>query len=354
MSHAHTKLTFPHEKLTKIGQEQAPTAVEVKTLKSEVYANAMSITSVLGENDTGLLGMFMPAPEFQALPNITGPFVIPNHPGPPVLHGTADARANQLADHKETERVFYEAQSAERQIKNLILEAVPALYLEELKDMTLGYANISAEELLEHLEDNYGTIDADDLEANADALETPWDPTTPIENVFTNAKRCRDIAEAGGDPMSDAHIMRGLSRVFEKSGIFPTAIHEWKIKPAAENTLNNFKTHFINANKERNRNPTTVKAVLEQAFAAKDKASTMVPVTEEMFYCWTHGMGYNKEHTSATCTAPQAGHVRNATCYNKQGGNCTIRRKNGEKAVYKRPARPAGNNNATTTTGTNE
>ena len=95
------------------------------------------------------------------------------------------------------------------------------------------------------------------------------------------------------------------------------------------------------------------KAVLEQAFAAKDKASNMVPVTEEMFYCWTHGLGYNKEHTSATCTAPQAGHVRNATVFNKQGGNCNIRRKNGEKAVYKRP-RPAGTNNANTTAGANE
>jgi hypothetical protein len=244
--------------------------------------------------------------------------------------------------------------SADRQIKNLILAAVPTLYTEELKNITLGYAHVTAQELLRHLHTNYGTIEADDLEANADALETPWDPTTPIEHVFTNAKRCRDIAAAGNDPMSEQHVIRGLSRVFEKSGVFATTLHEWKIKPAAEKTLANFKMHFINANKERTRNPTTVKAVLEQAFAAKDKATNMVPVTEEMFYCWTHGMGYNKEHTSATCTAPQAGHVRNATCYNKQGGNCTIRRKNGEKAVYKRPARPAGTNNATTTTGTNE
>ncbi len=103
MSHAHVKLTFTHEELTKIGQEHAPTAVEIKNLHAEVYANVMAITTVLGKNDTGLLGMFMPDDEFQALPNITGPFVVPNQPGPPVLNGTAKVQATQLTDHKENE-----------------------------------------------------------------------------------------------------------------------------------------------------------------------------------------------------------------------------------------------------------
>ena len=56
---------------------------------------------------------------------------------------------------------------------------------------------------------------------------------------------------------------------------------------------------------------------------------------EQFYYCWTHGLGFNKDHTSLTCTKKAEGHKEDATILNMQGGNNTIRRQQGERAVWK-------------------
>ena len=39
-----------------------------------------------------------------------------------------------------------------------------------------------------------------------------------------------------------------------------------------------------------------------------------------MYYCWSHGLGINKQHTSPTCTFKKDGHIDTATVDNMQGG----------------------------------
>ena len=39
------------------------------------------------------------------------------------------------------------------------------------------------------------------------------------------------------------------------------------------------------------------------------------------YYCYTHGLGKNKSHTSATCNKPCDGHKREATLDNMMGGS---------------------------------
>ncbi len=43
-----------------------------------------------------------------------------------------------------------------------------------------------------------------------------------------------------------------------------------------------------------------------------------------MFYCWTHGLGFNHTHTSVTCANPTDGHYITATVTNMQGGKNII------------------------------
>jgi len=43
-----------------------------------------------------------------------------------------------------------------------------------------------------------------------------------------------------------------------------------------------------------------------------------------MFYCWTHGLGFNSTHTNATCSNPTKGHCTTTTIKNMQSGNNTI------------------------------
>ena len=44
----------------------------------------------------------------------------------------------------------------------------------------------------------------------------------------------------------------------------------------------------------------------------------------QVYYCWMHGLGFNKNHTSTTCSNPAEGHCQTATVKNMQGGNNTI------------------------------
>jgi len=57
-----------------------------------------------------------------------------------------------------------------------------------------------------------------------------------------------------------------------------------------------------------------------------------------MYYCYTHGLGMNSNHTSQTCSNPNATHQREATVDNMQGGNNTI--------MLPRPRRPTPGRNA--------
>jgi hypothetical protein len=58
-----------------------------------------------------------------------------------------------------------------------------------------------------------------------------------------------------------------------------------------------------------------------------------------LYYCWTHGAGPNKDHTSATCKLPQTGHRCEATMVNMLGGNNLIHRRRGETQVFVPPPR---------------
>ena len=58
-----------------------------------------------------------------------------------------------------------------------------------------------------------------------------------------------------------------------------------------------------------------------------------------MFYCWTHGLSTNAQHTSLTCNKKADGHVDDATADKMQGGNNTIRRNKGERPIFVRPQR---------------
>jgi hypothetical protein len=48
----------------------------------------------------------------------------------------------------------------------------------------VGYANISARDMLDHLFDTYGNITAVDLEVSFEHMRRPWDPHQPVESLF--------------------------------------------------------------------------------------------------------------------------------------------------------------------------
>jgi hypothetical protein len=58
------------------------------------------------------------------------------------------------------------------------------MYLNILNDNMVGYANISARDMLDHLFETYGNITAVHLEINFEHMRRAWDPQQPVETLF--------------------------------------------------------------------------------------------------------------------------------------------------------------------------
>ena len=351
-----TSLPFPHPTLTKIVGKPTPSAL--RELQREIYANATAVSTGLGGGNYGYLGLAMSAANYANLQN-TVPFVAPVHPGAHPGH-VAQATNAQIT---ETNRQYLadtkahaEYAQVSTELKKQLLQAIDKVYLMFLQDELLGYSNVTIRQMLEHLSTTYGVITPDSLLTNEKKMETDWNPDEPIELIWTRIRNCQLFAAEGNDPITDAHAVRATLRVFECTGLLTDAVRDWRKRPLAEWTMVNFRDHFTTANTERVRLLTAGNAGFHGANAAmpieptpttsmqpslpsgthKANTATGTPTNSgvTMYYCWTHGLGKNRAHTSLTCNNKAEGHQDDATADNMMGGNDKIMR-------GRRPTAPA-------------
>jgi hypothetical protein len=108
------------------------------------------------------------------------------------------------------------------------------MYFDILNDNMVGYANISARDMLDHLFELYGNITAVDLDINFEHMCRAWDPHQPVETLFRKIQDCDDYSEAGGVPIGHSQqIDAGYAQIFA-TGHFMSACRRWNEKPAAE------------------------------------------------------------------------------------------------------------------------
>jgi hypothetical protein len=69
------------------------------------------------------------------------------------------------------------------------------MYLDILNDNMVGYANISARDMLDHLFETYRNITTVDLEINFEHMRRAWDPQQPVETLFKHIQDCADYSE---------------------------------------------------------------------------------------------------------------------------------------------------------------
>jgi hypothetical protein len=86
-------------------------------------------------------------------------------------------------------------------LKKRIISVFEPMYLEILNDNMVGYTNISARDMLDHLFETYGNITAVDLEISFEHMRRVWDPQKPVETLFKKIHDCADYSEAGGVPI---------------------------------------------------------------------------------------------------------------------------------------------------------
>jgi hypothetical protein len=124
------------------------------------------------------------------------------------------------------------------------------MYLDILNNNILGYVNISARGILDHLFKTYGNITAVDLEINFEHMLRAWDPQQPVESLFRQIQDCVDYSQAGGVLIGHPqHINVGYSTIFA-TGHFMSACRRCNEKHTIEKTGTQFKLHFAAAHRQ--------------------------------------------------------------------------------------------------------
>jgi hypothetical protein len=119
-------------------------------------------------------------------------------------------------------------------LKKQIISVFEPMYLDILNDNMVGYANILARDMLDHLFETYGNITAVDLEINFEHMRRAWDPQQPVETLFKQIQDCADYSESGGVLIGHPQqINVGYANIFA-TGHFMSACRRWNEKPAAE------------------------------------------------------------------------------------------------------------------------
>jgi hypothetical protein len=241
---------------------------------------------------------------------------------------------------KRTEQRIVDCKAMESQLKKQVIAAIEREYIEALRDVKVGFARVTAKEIIKYVVDEYDIITYDELNTNREKLDATWDASEPIHKLWSRTLDIQRFATAGKMPIADVTIMHALITVLMKTGVFTTHITIWKQKPVNTWTMDTFKRFFNDADKERllhtakeagyanavKSTPTTnTKTDKGQANVESGNVNDKTYVTlgdRKIYYCWSHGGSTNANHTSQTCNRQKDGHVSKSNWMNTCGG-CT-------------------------------
>jgi hypothetical protein len=240
--------SFPHHVLPTVQGE--PDYQTIHATRKFLQANLRAIDTHLGGGTLGHIGLIISDASCAMIAPTTagGPTLWTRPQAPGRAPANADGTAVQIsaARHiwEEDVQTYRTCTSVQQALKKHIINIFEPMYLDILNDNMVGYANISARDMLDHLVETYGTITAVDLEINDEHMRRAWDRQQPVESLFKQIQDCADYSEAGGVLIGHPQqINVGYAKIFA-TGHFMSACRRWNEKHAIENTWTQFKSHF--------------------------------------------------------------------------------------------------------------
>jgi hypothetical protein len=180
--------SFLHQILPTV--EGDPDYQTIHATRKFLQANSRAINTHLGGGTLGHLGLIISdacyariAPPTAEEPTL---WVTPNAPGraPATTDGTVAQISAAHHIWEEDVQTYRTCTSVQQALKKQIISVFDPMYLDILNDSMVGYANISARYMLDHLFETYGNITAVDLEINFEHMHRAWDPQQPVETLF--------------------------------------------------------------------------------------------------------------------------------------------------------------------------
>jgi hypothetical protein len=156
----------------------------------------------LGGGSLGHLGLVfsdasyaMVVPETEAGPTI---WVNPTAPGraPENTDGTEAQIGAARHSWAEAVLTYLTYTYVQQAVNKQIITVFHPMYLDILNEDMVGFENITAREMLDHLFITYGNITAVDLEKSFEQMSRAWDPQQPAKSLLKQIQDCADYSEA--------------------------------------------------------------------------------------------------------------------------------------------------------------
>jgi hypothetical protein len=160
--------SFPHPVLPTVQGE--PDYQTIHATRKFLQANSQAIDTHLGGGTLGHLGLIISDASYATIAPATdaGPtlWTTPQAPGRAPANTDGTAAQISAARHiwEEDVQTYRTCTYLQQALKEQIMSVFEAMYLDILNDNMVGYANISARDMLDHLFKTYGNITAVDLE----------------------------------------------------------------------------------------------------------------------------------------------------------------------------------------------
>jgi hypothetical protein len=171
---------FPHPILPTV--EGEPDYQTIHATRKFLQANSRAIDTHLGGGTLGHLGLIISDGAYSNIdPPTTGETTFWETPiaprrAPATTDGTAAQHSAARHVWEEDFQTYWTCTSVQQALKKQITGVFEQVYLEILNDNMVGYANISARDMLDHLFETYGNITAVDLEINFEHMRRARDP----------------------------------------------------------------------------------------------------------------------------------------------------------------------------------
>jgi hypothetical protein len=181
------------------------------------------------------------------------PPAVPTH-----LTTTSDAQiAETNRQHKIQKEEFILFHNANTALHNLLIAAVPPMFLADQHHPMTGFGNKTVLQLLTYLQTTFDSISEKELEQNTACMQLQWNPPNAIEALFLQFKNGFSFATAGQDTPITPTVLRWAYNIIEKTGRFDIACCEWRQMDPNTKDWSLFKRHFKAADKDLRRLDTT-------------------------------------------------------------------------------------------------
>jgi hypothetical protein len=175
---------LPHPVLTKIGDTNTgPTFATILVTHVELNANAASIHSTGGYGFHGHLALTINTDDYKQCSIGGVAFQVPTTPPAFPAHKDNASYAEIAEDNRQHKALLSEFvlwHNADAILRNLLIAAVPTIFLAAIRNPVTGFGNVSCLSLLNHLHDVYEKITEKELEQNIQCMRTQWHPPTAI------------------------------------------------------------------------------------------------------------------------------------------------------------------------------